>query len=176
MDYRTYPIKRKIIRSIANKMRDFFGYGKDEKVNPLFCLDRISEIIPGSTYEIVDDNKLPFGVPAECKSRKDKSFKILIKESVYKKAYEEDDGASRDHIMHEICHLFMFALGYTPIIERSFKNCVLKSYESVEWQAKALCGEFMIPYEYSKNMSMLEIIEKYGVSASQANYRISLRE
>lgn len=176
MDYRTYPTTRKNIRTISNKMREFFGYGKDEKINPLLCLDRVGEIIEGSIYEVVDDDKLPYNVPAECKSRKDKSYKILIKESVYKKAYENNDEASRDYIMHEICHLFMFALGYTPIIERSFNNCELKAYESVEWQAKALCGEFMIPYEYSKNMSMLEIMEKYGVSASQANYRISLKE
>lgn len=56
-------------------------------------------------------------------------------------------------------------------MERSFNNNELPAYVSVEWQAKALCGEVMMPYEATKNMSTEEIVNKYGVSKSSAQYR-----
>ena len=71
-----------------------------------------------------------------------------------------------------MCHGFLFKIGYTPIVERSFGNNEIRPFESVEWQAKALCGEVMMPYEATKNMSLEEIVEKYHVSKGSAYYRI----
>ena len=36
-------------------------------------------------------------------------------------------------------------------------------YRSVEWQAKALCGEITIPYEATIGMTAKEIMAKYNV-------------
>ncbi|MDO4467703.1 MAG: ImmA/IrrE family metallo-endopeptidase [Bacillota bacterium] len=56
-------------------------------------------------------------------------------------------------------------------MERSFENGTIKAYESVEWQAKALCGEFMMPYDETIDMTLNDIVKNYGVSLEQAKYR-----
>ena len=44
-------------------------------------------------------------------------------------------------------------------------------YCSVEWQAKALCGELMMPYNATKHLSIEKIMDKYGVSYEAAVQR-----
>ena len=73
-------------------------------------------------------------------------------------------------ILHEICHIYMYELGYTPCLQRSFdKETPL--YCSVEWQVKALTGEVAMPYEETKNMGVPEIMKKYNVSKGFAKKR-----
>ena len=170
MDYRTHPISRKRIRTISKSVRAFFGYGEKDRIDPLRCLDILLLKKPNISYEVIKDNKLPDNVAAECKMMPNGGYKISIKETVYYNAYK-GEGASRDHIMHEISHVILFLLGYTPLIESAYSNRELDAYESVEWQAKALCGETMIPYEETDGMIPDEIIKEYGVSVSQALYR-----
>ena len=79
------------------------------------------------------------------------------------------------HIIHEISHAVLFNIGYTPSFDRNYKNNELNSYESIEWQAKAVSGEFMIPYDHINDLSYKEISEYYGVSIEAAKYSIKLR-
>jgi Zn-dependent peptidase ImmA (M78 family) len=94
-------------------------------------------------------------------------YHIKIKESVYEGACE-GIGGYRMHIMHEIAHAFLCLLGFTPILDRQFKNNALKPYESMEWQAKALAGEILMENELTKGMSAEELINKCGVSLEGA--------
>lgn len=41
----------------------------------------------------------------------------------------------------------------------------------MEWQAKALAGEIMMPYEDTANMSVKDIMNIYGVSKDFAKTR-----
>lgn len=66
--------------------------------------------------------------------------------------------------------MFSYFLLDILIYKCSFENNELPAYSSVEWQAKALNGEVMIPYDECKNMSKKEIIKKYHVSDSFADY------
>ena len=52
--------------------------------------------------------------------------------------------------MHEIFHPFLYTLGFVPLYERSFQDGELNCYESVEWQVKAITGEYMMNYERTK--------------------------
>ena len=61
-----------------------------------------------------------------------------------------------------------------PFFERSFEANKLPAYCSVEWQAKALCAEVMIPYDESRNMKVSEITNIYHVSKAFANNRRKL--
>ena len=79
------------------------------------------------------------------------------------------------HIIHEIAHAFLCLLGFTPILDRQFKNNSLRAFESMEWQAKALAGEIMMDYEKTKRMSVLELSLKCGVSEDSAMNRVKLR-
>ena len=53
----------------------------------------------------------------------------------------------------------------------SFDEKDIPTYCRVERQAKALCGEVMIPYEESRGMTAKMIEEKYHVSKAFAQVR-----
>lgn len=171
MDYMTKPVSRALLRSFACIFRTLFQVPLTGIFPTLHALELFPEIFSDSGYEIVPDSALPSNVPAQCIQTGDNTFLIQIKESVYLGAYNGNVGAYRDHITHELCHAFLFAIGYAPITQRSFQNGEIKPYCSVEWQAKALCGEVMMPYEETRGKSPYLIMAEYGVSKEQAFYR-----
>ena len=75
---------------------------------------------------------------------------------------------------YTMSHIFLFKIGFKPIYERSFDNNKLPAYCSVEWQAKALCAEVMIPFDESKGMKHKEILDRYHVSKAFADARLKL--
>ncbi len=173
MDYLTKPVSRKELREFAIVFRKLFGIPLSGKVPVLDVLERFHVIFPGSFYRVVEDSELPATMPARCNVLGNGKFEIEIRQTTYDGAYK-NIGAYRDHIIHEICHAFLYTLGYTPIMQRSFENGEIVNYRSSEWQAKALCGEVMIPYEETVLLSASVIATEYGVSPAQARYRIRL--
>lgn len=170
MDYQTKPTSRKKLRLWSKVFRSLFDLEANAPIPVLQILERVPDVFKGTTIEIFEDNKLPFDIPARCKLVKSGNFAIEIKRSIYDGAYK-NIGWCRGVICHEICHVFLYQIGFTPIWERSFENNELPAYCSVEWQTKALCGEVMMPYEQTKNMTENEIIEKYNVSRGFAQTR-----
>ena len=140
----------------------------------LEALEKLPDIFENCNCIVVSDDELPTRTMADCMPNEQGGFTIEIKESVYRGAYENNSGASRGFICHEICHVFLFNIGYRPVFERTFADNELPAYCSVEWQAKALCAEVMIPYEESCGMTKKQIIEKYVVSNEFAKKRIRL--
>lgn len=172
MDYITKPTTREDIRNFSKIFRIIFGVEDDNAPFPVLnALEKMPDIFKGSNYIIVEDGDLPTNVPARCLLNEFGNFTLEIKESIYKGAYENQVGAYLGFICHEICHVFLYKIGFTPIIERSFGNNKIPSYESVEWQAKALCGEVMMPYNATADMSCEEIMNVYHVSKGSARYR-----
>ena len=137
----------------------------------LNALEILPDVFKGTILSIVEDDDLPPNIPAICFPDECGNFTIKIKDTVYKGAYEKQIGAYFDFICHEICHAFLFKIGFTPIVERSFGNNEIPPCKSVEWQAKALCGEVMMPYNATAKMTCREIMTKYHVSKASANYR-----
>lgn len=171
MDYETKPTSRKRLRLYAKYLRELFDVPIGGPFPVLEILEKLPDIFEDSGYQIVDDEKLSPKTMAQCTPNEKNGFTIEIKESVYKGAYEKQSGAFLGFICHEICHVFLFEIGYTPIYTRRFADGEIPAYCSVEWQAKALCGEVMIPYEESIGMKPKEIVEKYHVSQAFANMR-----
>lgn len=171
MDYRTKPTSRNDLRSYSLLFRKLFKIPKNGAFPVLEALDRLSDIFEGSNYLIVEDSELPPNTMACCYYNGTGGFTIEIKNSVYMGAYENKTGAFLGFICHEICHVFLFYLGFTPKFDRTLTDNSFPAYCSVEWQAKALCAEVMIPYEESKGMSIVEIEEKYHVSQAFAKAR-----
>ena len=174
MDYLTKSTSRKDLRSYSTIVRKLFNVPLSGRFPILEIMDRIPSVFKGSNCEIVEDDKLPPKTMARSIQNDDGGFTIEIKESVYSGAYEKQIGAYLGFICHELCHIFLFSIGFTPSFKRSFNNNELPAYCSVEWQAKALCAEVMIPYEESKNMSTTEIINTYHVSKAFAKKRQKL--
>ena len=81
-------------------------------------------------------------------------------------------GAFLGFICHEICHIFLFKIGFTPVYERSFADNTIPAYCSVEWQAKALCAEVMIPYQETIGMNVQDIYTTYHCSKAFAENRV----
>ncbi|MCR4600121.1 MAG: ImmA/IrrE family metallo-endopeptidase [Clostridia bacterium] len=171
MDYETKPTSRKNLRKFAGYLRELFGVSSTGAFPVLEVLDLIRDIFENSGYEIVEDNKLPPQTMAQCSPNDEGGYTIEIKESVYEGARNKKVGAFRGFICHEICHVFLFEIGFTPLFARSFEENKIPAFRSVEWQAKALCGEVMIPYEESRNMGIQEICDKYNVSKAFAVMR-----
>lgn len=169
MDYLTDAVSRLNIRELSLIFRDLFDVSPSEKFPVLEALEKFSSVFHNSFYEIVEDCELSPTVPAKCEILDDGGFKIIIKESVYKGA-ARDIGAYRDHIVHEMCHAFLYSVGLRPNFERAFTN-KYPMYRSAEWQAKALCGEVMMPFDETNGMSTRNIAKIFGVSLEQAKYR-----
>ncbi len=170
MDYETKPLTRKEIRKLVPYYRELFDAPASGPFPVLEALEKIPDVFKGSNYEIVEDDELKPNVMAQCSPNESGGFTIKIKESVYVGAYEKNVGAFLGFINHEICHVFLFSVGFTPVYKCSFGNNTIPAYRSVEWQAKALNGEVMIPYDECKNMSKKDIIKNYHVSKSFVNY------
>ena len=170
MDYRTKPISRKKLRLLAKVFWNLFDLKETVPIPVLQVLERVPDVFQGTCCIVLEDEDLPKNIPARCRLVDKENFLIEIKKSVYDGAYH-NIGWCRGVICHEICHVFLYKIGFTPIWERSFENNELPAFCSVEWQAKALCGEIMMPYEQTQNMPLPEIIEKYQVSRGFAKTR-----
>lgn len=172
MDYITQALSREKIRVFSKIFRRIFGIDDDLSPFPVLeALEKVPDIFKNTVVNIEKDDELPCNVPARCYLNEIGEFTIEIKESVYNGAYIKKTGAYLGFICHEMCHIFLYKMGYTPLLERSFENNELPAYKSVEWQTKALCGEVMMPYEATKNMSCEDIVNKYHVSQGFAKHR-----
>lgn len=174
MDYKTKSTSRRDLRKYAMYFRRLFDVSETGAFPVLQALEKIPDIFDNCGYIVVNDDKLAPKTMAQCTPNTHGGFTIEIKESVYKGAYEKNIGAFLGFICHEMAHVFLFNIGFTPIYERSFADNELPAYCSVEWQAKALTAEIMIPYYESKEMNQKEIENNYHVSKAFARNRRKL--
>lgn len=175
MDYSTKSISRADLRKLAPIFRFLFGVKNTGPFPVLYALEELPDVFSGCNYIVVPDDELPPKTMARC-YRNDNldGYTIEIRTSVYEGAYD-GIGAFLGFICHELCHIFLFKLGFTPIHARSFDDNELPAYCSVEWQAKALTGEVMIPREESKGMCESEIMDYYHVSQGFADHRLGIK-
>lgn len=176
MDYETKPTSRRDLRRFAAYVRELFDIPAGGPFPVLEALEKLPDIFEGSNYQIVEDKKLPPQTMAQCTPNDNGGFTIEIKESVYVGAYEKQIGAFLGFICHEICHIFLFEIGFTPVYARSFADGEVPAYCSVEWQAKALCAEVMLPYEETRGMKPKELVDTYHVSQAFATNRRKLEK
>lgn len=174
MDYKTKPTSRRDLRKYANIMRKLFHVPNTGAFPVLEALERLGDVFTNCNFIVVVDKAMSPQTMARCVPNDLGGFTIEIRQSVYDGAYQRHIGAFLGFICHEICHVFLFNIGFTPLYERSFADKVLPAYCSVEWQAKALCNEVMIPYHESIDMNVEEMITTYRCSKAFALYRRSL--
>lgn len=172
MDYKTKPISRDQLRVIAMAVRQAFGCKNKLRFNVIDAFERASDIFPFLVTTVVEDDELPPDIPARCTPDFNGNYTIEVKNSIYEGAVA-GVGGYRGHILHEICHGILCFLGFTPILERSFHNNELNAFESMEWQAKALCGEILVPYKETAGMSIRQIQNYCKVSYDCASLRVN---
>lgn len=180
MDYETSIIlNREQIRLISKLFRRMF------KIRTILfpvmkILERLVIKFDKNLYYVVEEDEMfKKNVMAALVPEENDFYCIRIRQSVYDKALA-GDRASLGYICHEMCHFFLIhVMGVGPKLYVAADNLVYArtiddnntpAYKSMEWQAKALCGEVMIPYERCQNYSLTDLIEKTSSSTQQAKY------
>lgn len=173
MDYEIRPTSRKELRLYAKLFRSICGFTENESIDPVMLLDRLPDLegFNNVRYSVVYNNELPGHVPAQCTPMED-GYLLQVKESVYNGAHLKRTGGSRMHIMHEIMHVYLDKLGFTPIYSRNLTSDV-PSYRRLEWAVMAIAGEVMMPFEATIGMSKKELMKIYGVSDKAAQKRLT---
>lgn len=182
MDYKTKPISRNDLRAIARWFRHQFKCKNKFRFDVIDAFERIHQLFPQITTEVVEDESndviTDLSVPAACNPDMKGNYHIAVRERIYEGACR-GVGGYRAHIMHEICHAILCLFGFKPdlSLNRTFKNNEIEPrYCSMEWQAKALAGEILVPYEETIGMSLRKIRFLCTVSEPLAKYRLFLGE
>lgn len=180
MDYKTKPISRDELRTIARWFRHQFKCKNKFRFDVIDAFEKIHSLFPQITTEIVEDDSIDviteLDVPAVCNPDMNGNYHIAVRETIYEGACN-GVGGYRAHILHEMCHAILCLLGFVPQLDRSFSNNEIKPcYISMEWQAKALAGEILVPYKETLGMSEKKIRYLCKVSSQLAKHRISLDE
>lgn len=165
--YRSEKLSRENIRLIVYLFRDALGIVNDLYIPVENLLDRLPELDPDISYEIVQDDELDENTEAEADVI---NKTIYIKESVYNKACR-GDGRSRMTIAHEIGHIILVCI-YNVRLFRTYKKKV--AYEDPEWQATCFAGELLVGFHLlkdDKELSIDYIVDKCGVTKTAANYQ-----
>ena len=165
-NYIASPMSRKDIRYKANYLRKLLGLEKDLYIDVLRILEMVLPQL-GVNYEIVGISELN----EEAVTDTGKAL-IKIREDVYNGA-RKGVGRYRFTIMHEIAHLMLHDED-TICLARGEKP--RESYLDPEWQADAFAGEFLIPYDLTKNMSESEIVRCCGVTPKAARCQIKAQK
>lgn len=167
-EYIVEPKSRQDIRELTLILRKFLGLENVKYIPITELLDVFAEIFDNFSYEIVENNELPYGTHADTNAL---TGHIRIRESVYEGACN-GNGRDRMTIAHEIGHYFTICFcGFK--LERNFDNKKVKAYRDPEWQAKCFAGEFLVSAHLMKDCSVEEIIKECGVSydAAKIQYR-----
>ena len=180
MDYESrLSLSRIQVREISKFARRMLKI-KTVKFPVLKALEKLIDKFPNNLfYRILPDDEFETNVMAELVPEGNDVYCIKIRETVYEKAVN-GDRASLGFICHEMCHFILihiFDAGPVMYVNvsglayaRSFKDKELPRYKSMEWQAMALCGEIMIPYEKCKNYSFNQIVSRTYSSDEQTKY------
>ena len=180
MDYESrLSLSRIQIREISKFARRLLKI-KTVKFPVLKALERLIDKFSNNLYYLIlPDDEFETNVMAELVPEGNDVYCIKIRETVYEKAVN-GDRACIGFICHEMCHFILVHIfdagpvlykGENGLVyARSLKDNGLPPYKSMEWQAKALCGEIMIPYEECKNYSFEQIVSITDSSNEQAKY------
>jgi hypothetical protein len=157
--YRVEPKSRENIRSIAHRIRRFYGWEDKTYIPVVELLERLCEFSPSFYYEVIDDSDWLWKEHAWTDVT---NGHVLIKQSVYDGAFDEKK-RDRMTIAHEIGHYVMHHLGNVRM-ETVYTFQKLESYEDPEWQAKCFAGELLMPYHWLHLLQPDEIERMCGVS------------
>ena len=80
------------------------------------------------------------------------------------------NGYGRDRLTmaHELGHLLLHRV---ESITLAREDGDISPYKDPEWQANAFAGELLAPYEYIKDMSIIDIASHYGITEKQHQYK-----
>ena len=154
------PLSLKQIRKRCELIRTIFDIPLNAPVDIVKVFEYILTQI-GVEFEIVPKHEMGTKhgetIPSE--------NRIRIREDVYERAC---NGYGRDRLTmaHELGHLLLHR---AETITFAREDGDIPPYKDPEWQAKAFAGELLAPYEYIKDMSVIDIASHYGITEKAAS-------
>lgn len=160
MDYEaSVSLNRNQIREISRFFRKLLGI-RTILFPVMKALDLLeSKFSENLCVSVEEDSRFEHLEMATLRDEGNGSFCIRIRESAYLGAIK-GNRACLGFICHEMCHfvlVFVFGIGpkqYTSADGIAYARCCtdgsLKPWRSMEWQAKALCGETMSSDEQAR--------------------------
>lgn len=162
--FRADPLSRREIRNEAMRLRQLLGIEDKLWVNVIHILENVLPIIDKEFYfEIVPDGELD----AHARAFPEDHY-IKIRESIYDGA-RTGKGRDRLTVMHEFYHYIRHG---KETISLARNPETVKIFENPEWQADVFAGEFLMPWNAIRNMSVAQIVQKCGVSERAAIYQL----
>lgn len=167
-DFKASSLSRDKVRALANLLRRKLRLDPTEPVDVIRLLEVVFPAAfsaYGFTYQYVPPNEMR-GVHGLTDPV---NHIIYINEIVYRDAAR---GVGRDRmtIAHELAH-YLLHDGVTLGLARKAAGESIPAYMDPEWQASAFAAELLMPAEYIKDMSVDEIVRRYGVSRQAAQYQ-----
>lgn len=154
------PLSLKQIRKRCELIRTIFNIQLNEPVDIVKVFEYILTQI-GVEFEVVPKHEMGAKhgetIPSE--------NRIRIREDVYERAC---NGYGRDRLTmaHELGHLLLHRV---ETITFAREDGGIPPYKDPEWQANAFAGELLAPYEYIKDMSVIDIASYYGITEKAAS-------
>lgn len=162
-EFKSSPLSRQQIRNFTNLLRTRLKIDPAKPVDILWVLESLMPIITRDDdfhTEILDEMGDVHALTAVNRHT------IYIREDIYERAVQ-GYGRDRFTIAHEMGHYLMHD-GMTIGLARKGRNESVPRYCDPEWQADCFAGEFLMPAEQIRHMSVEEIASTYGVSTQAA--------
>lgn len=154
------PLGLKQIRKRCELIRRIFNIPLNAPVDIVKVFEYILTQI-GVEFEIVPKHEMGAKhgetIPSE--------NRIRIREDVYERACY-GHGRDRLTMAHELGHLLLHRV---ETITFAREDGDIPPYKDPEWQANAFAGELLAPYEYIKDMSIIDIASHYGITEKAAS-------
>jgi Zn-dependent peptidase ImmA (M78 family) len=175
-DFKVSPLSNLEVRSVAKKLRAFFGVENDERVDVLKCArsDKILTVkgVRPFRYEIISDHRMD-GDHGKTNYDGD-TIVVAVSRSTHHNAFM-GMGHARNTIAHELGHatLHFEKLIHGAVMARRIGANVtpgwIKSYESAEHQTKVFAPAFLVNDEVARTLdSPDEISVRFGISQQSA--------
>lgn len=161
------PYSRRNLRAIAENVHKALHY---DGVSP-FPVVKVVELvlpklIPDFEFQVVSRVMLD---EEHGRTYPDKHL-MYIREDVYEGACR-GRGRDRFTIAHELSHQLIHE-GIDVSLARSDSRH--KTYEDSEWQANALAGELLMPFDSIRNLTVNQIANTYQVSLAAARTQLKM--
>lgn len=157
---------REDLLRFAATVHKAIGYERETPFPVMKFVEHIlPEIYPDYLLEIVEKHNMEdkFGETFPHKHH------IRLREDVYLAAADNNPFA-RSTVMHECSHCMWH--DDVPIAMARREAKALPAFRSSEWQANALAGALMMPFEKVVSMSPEEIVAKYNVTITAARKQL----
>ena len=164
---RVTPRSKAELLAFAHVIRAAFHLENTPYFPVVQFLESLSVMFDDFNYEIVEPGVLP---KREFACFNPFNGMISICETYYKMA-NEGNGFARWTILHECLHFLLHRNQLGALARQD--NSPHKIYEDSEWQVNVVVCELLMPSNMiSKDMTVEEVAEKFGVSKAAASNRL----